>query len=305
MVRYAVIYRCIAGGALLFHKYFCCWIIDRILSTGSVRFHSLSMEWKIWCKLRLTLKLFRSLVFFLFKFNCQAISQHLFLSTIRGISYSWFSYGGTFERDVVLQLPVKLEVENWCLWPLFGESAGSLSGFKWFGCLVKTLHHLSRVNLPTRSTSFPVDCLSSAISVAAEVSTAFDWFPPSPPPWNVSFTFCSGLSILERMCLGRRSAISSRRRDSWNRNADCFSWAADWAEHNNTTARQKDIWGLASSLVPWSPSNARSRFVCVCLRYRSHPSSLFLFPTDAALRLRSCVRTGDKTCLPPWCASLF
>lgn len=50
MVCGAVIYCCIAGGALLFHKYFFRWIIDRILSAGSMRFHSLSMEWKIWCK---------------------------------------------------------------------------------------------------------------------------------------------------------------------------------------------------------------------------------------------------------------
>lgn len=111
MVCYAVIYRCIAGGAVLFHKYFCCWIIDGILSAGSATFHSLSMEWKIWCKLRLTLKPFRLLlVFFSFYSNCQGISQHLFQCTIRGISYSWLFYGGTFERDVVLQLPVKLEV---------------------------------------------------------------------------------------------------------------------------------------------------------------------------------------------------
>lgn len=93
MVCYAVIYRCIAGGALLFHKYFCCWIIDRILSAGSVRFHSLSMEWKIWCNLRLTLKPFHLLlllVVFFFYVNCQGISQHLFQCAIRGISYSWF-----------------------------------------------------------------------------------------------------------------------------------------------------------------------------------------------------------------------
>lgn len=46
-------------------------------------------------------------------------------------------------------------------------------------------------------------------------------------------------------------------------------------------------------------------FLCVVSpRHRSLLSSLFLFPTDEALRLHSCVRTGDKTG-PPGCRPLL
>lgn len=45
MVSYTVIYGHIAGGCITFCGPFSCWIIDRKLSVGCVRFHILPLEW--------------------------------------------------------------------------------------------------------------------------------------------------------------------------------------------------------------------------------------------------------------------
>lgn len=189
MVRYAVIYRCIAGGAVLFHKYFCCWIIDRILSAGSVRFHSLSMEWKIWCELRLTLKLFRLLLWFfiLFYFNCQGISQHLFQCAIRGISYSCFfivEHLSLMSSHSCQQSWDCLELWTWWLRTLFGESAGTVCGFKWFECLAKLcIIYRGQSCLSTSRAGISLNVVLFLRTIVCRVSKLLR-FPPLQRSWQ-------------------------------------------------------------------------------------------------------------------------
>lgn len=152
------------------------------------------------------------------------------------------------------------------------------------------------VNLPTRSASF-------LVPVAAEIPTAFDRFF-----WNVPFTFCSGLSILVRRCLGR-AALFPRDTDILGNETQIVFWATDWGKHNQRlccclpfqTLPQENRHGMYEVRPPHlflEVHKMQEVFLCVCLRHRLLLSSLFLFPTDAALRLPSCVRTGDKTALP-------